>query len=110
MLHTIHFAFPTASEQRPQSAVCACVEKASHRGAARSLTSRNSTDGHNMMAEECALIVAAAEPFPILSASPAWCNVFGVQEADLKGCGFKAFDDSFRPLIPVSTHPARALQ
>jgi len=86
------------------------VEKASHRGAARSLTSRNSTDGHNMMAEECALIVAAAEPFPILSASPAWCNVFGVQEADLKGCGFKAFDDSFRPLIPVSTHPARALQ
>lgn len=45
------------------------------------------------------LSVAAVEPFPILRASAQWCTVFGVQEADVKGCGFKAFDTDFRPLV-----------
>jgi hypothetical protein len=51
------------------------------------------------MEPKSVLSVAAVEPFPILRASAQWCAVFGVQEADVKGCGFKAFDTDFRPLV-----------
>ena len=47
------------------------------------------------------LVVAAAAPFPILSASAGWCAAFGVAENALKGCGFKAFDSDLRSLTQV---------
>jgi hypothetical protein len=53
------------------------------------------------MEPKSVLSVSAVEPFPILRASAQWCAVFGVQEADVKGCGFKAFDTDFRPLVQV---------
>jgi hypothetical protein len=53
------------------------------------------------MEPKSVLSVAAVEPFPILRASAQWCAVFGVQETDVKGCGFKVFDTDFRPLVQV---------
>jgi hypothetical protein len=59
------------------------------------------------MEPKSVLSVAAVEPFPILRASAQWCAVFGVQEADVKGCGFKAFDTDFRPLVQVRIASSR---
>ena len=53
----------------------------------------------NVQAPE--LVLAAAEPYPILGASAQWCTMMGVSERDIKGCGFKAFDADFRPLTKV---------
>ena len=44
------------------------------------------------------LRLAAEAPFPITSVSKRWCEVLGVKEADILGCGFKVFDADFRPL------------
>jgi len=44
------------------------------------------------------LLVVAEAPFPISSASPQWCTLLGVEEDDIKGCGFKVFDANFHPL------------
>ena len=62
--------------------------------------SRAGADGAMRMAMP-EVVFASSAPFPILSASAQWCAMFGVREADLKGCGFKAFDSDIHPLSQV---------